>query len=120
MITWWHSAQAVKRCAVHILITPDISNRLNVYHVASWQMRATLISMYVMSVKAVTMNKYHFSVSELLPDNRVLITVYTRIDDQITVNMDVYDDPTLRARKRCLDVQVSNGLKDNKIEDDTE
>lgn len=57
------------------------------------------------------MDTHHFIVSELLPDNRVIVTSYTRIDDWITCTMDVFDTPELRERKRVLDVNLMNGNK---------
>jgi hypothetical protein len=62
------------------------------------------------------MNSSHtFSVSEVLPDGRVLVTVYVRIGDQIHVVMDAFDDATMTSGKRYLDVHLDNGEKPTPI-----
>lgn len=55
------------------------------------------------------MDSHHFTVSELLPDNRVFVVTYTRIGDQIIAISDVYEDPTMRKRTRLLEVRLTNG-----------
>jgi hypothetical protein len=54
-------------------------------------------------------NTHTFSVSEVFRDGRVLIVTYVRIEDAISVVMDVYDDGTLRRGKRVLDLHLPNG-----------
>lgn len=55
------------------------------------------------------LDTYTFSVSEVFPDGRVLVTTYVRIGDQITMTMDCYDDMTLQGGKRYLNLQQTNG-----------
>lgn len=55
------------------------------------------------------MNTYNFSVSEVFPDGRVMVCTYVRIDDQISLVMDVYDNQSMTDGKRYLNVQQTNG-----------
>lgn len=54
------------------------------------------------------MDTYNFSVSEVFEDGRVLVCTYVRIDDKISLVMDVYDDQTMTGGKRYLNVQQTN------------
>lgn len=52
---------------------------------------------------------YNFSVSEVFPDGRVMVVTYVRIDNNITLVMDVYNDQSLNSGKRYLDLHLPNG-----------
>ena len=54
------------------------------------------------------MDTHHFTVSEVFPDGRVMVFVYVRIGQKITVIMDVYTDGSLTNGKRFLDVRLNN------------
>lgn len=59
---------------------------------------------------------YNFSVSEVFPDGRVMVVTYVRIDNNITLVMDVYNDQNLSGGKRYLDLHLPNGQTLPKLE----
>lgn len=59
----------------------------------------------------IELDTYTFSVSEVFPDGRVLVTTYVRIGDQISMVMDVFDDATMQGGKRYLNLHQTNGAE---------
>lgn len=67
------------------------------------------------------MSDHHtFAVSEILPDQRVLVTVYVRIGQHIHVTMTLYSDAAMRDGERVMDVHMLNEItRSEEIDDES-
>jgi hypothetical protein len=51
---------------------------------------------------------YHFTVSEVFPDGRVLVVTCVHIPPKITLVMDIYNDMTLTEGRRTLNIHMND------------
>jgi len=51
---------------------------------------------------------YTFAVSEIMPGERLLVTVYARVGQHVHLVMTLYSDATMRTGETLIDVHLLN------------